>query len=347
MRESLSTGARRRDAPHPYSRSLPHPRWQLYGARMPRPPAPLPASLDAAGFRVAAAHELGVGRGRLRSSDIRAPFHGARVVGTATTQIELARAFAPLLSGSHAFGGITAAAVLGLPLAKDLQESTRLDVIGPRSSNRVRREGIRMRRVRDASFSTTEFDGLRLVAPVLMLEQLAREISEHALVGVVEALLSKADNYPGLRFLARPGLELATLAESVRGLEGMRGAVPLNAAMLRARTGVESPMESSLRLRLIDAGLPEPQINPSIKLPSGRVVRPDLAYRAARLLIDYEGDHHRTDAETWFDDIERVRDVVDAGHMHLRVTRGDLAREKFERLVAIIQRRLAAAASSS
>ncbi|NLT27409.1 MAG: hypothetical protein GXX90_12345 [Microbacteriaceae bacterium] len=192
----------------------------------------------------------------------------------------------------------------------------------------------------DRWFEAVEFDGMRVVSPPLLLAMLGAELPEHELVAVAEALVTGAENYPGLRFAARPRVALDALrAEAVRFV-GMSGADALTTALDRVRPGVESPMETYLRLRLVDAGLPEPEVNVEIRLPSGRNVRSDLAYRADRVLIDYEGDHHRTDADTWFDDIERVREIVSCGYDHVRVTRRDFRAGRFTAVVEHIRRRL-------
>ena len=317
-----------------------HPR---YRARVPnttaRRPA-LPPSLAGAGFTVADARALGVSPGRLRSADLAAPFHGLRTIGAPDGQLGLARAYSTRMSSHHAFGGATAAAVLGLPFARERLDSTEIDVVGPRSASRVRRRGVRMRRVLDRWYETVELDGMRVVAPPLLLAMLAGELPEHELVAVVEALITDAGNYPGLRFADRPWTSLDALAQVAERYTGMRGAEALPVALARARVGAESPMETYLRLRLVDAGLPEPEANVEIRLPSGRTVRPDLAYRADRVLIDYEGDHHRTDPATWFDDIERVREIVACGYDHVRVTRNDFRQDRFAAVVEHIQRRL-------
>jgi hypothetical protein len=54
----------------------------------------------------------------------------------------------------------------------------------------------------------------------------------------------------------------------------------------------ESPMETRLRLVLIDAGLPCPAVQHEV-IAGGQRYRLDLAYPAVKVAIEYDGDHHR------------------------------------------------------
>lgn len=72
------------------------------------------------------------------------------------------------------------------------------------------------------------------------------------------------------------------------------------------RAEVESPMESRLRMLIVLAGLPEPEVNVTVYRADGRVrYRFDLAYRDIRLAVEYDGRHHRADLDQWDHDNER------------------------------------------
>ena len=90
------------------------------------------------------------------------------------------------------------------------------------------------------------------------------------------------------------------------------------AALVRDR--VDSPPESRLRLCLVLAGLPEPVCNLDLGDETFFIATPDLAYLVHRLLLEYEGDHHRTDRAQWQKDIKRERQLRKAGYEVLRVT---------------------------
>lgn len=77
------------------------------------------------------------------------------------------------------------------------------------------------------------------------------------------------------------------------------------------RDGVDSPMETKVRMLLVLAGLPEPEVNFEIRDENGDVLlRFDLAYRLARVAVEYEGRQHVEVIEAWERDITR-RDRVD------------------------------------
>ena len=85
-------------------------------------------------------------------------------------------------------------------------------------------------------------------------------------------------------------------------------------------------MESRLRMLLIEAGFTRFRSNLDINTGSGRfIARADLVDMERRLIIEYEGDHHRTDATQWHRDVRRTADLEDAGWRVLRVTRSDLS----------------------
>jgi very-short-patch-repair endonuclease len=62
---------------------------------------------------------------------------------------------------------------------------------------------------------------------------------------------------------------------------------------------------------IVLAGLPEPTVNYVVRDPvTGQWLRRfELAYRALRLAIEYEGRHHRDDDEVWAADIERREEL--------------------------------------
>ena len=77
------------------------------------------------------------------------------------------------------------------------------------------------------------------------------------------------------------------------------------------RHGVDSPMETRLRMLVVLAGLPEPVVNHVIHWEDGRVrFRFDLCWPQWRLILEYDGRQHRHDLDQWDVDIAR-RDWMD------------------------------------
>ncbi|GAA4390400.1 hypothetical protein AB0I45_09185 [Brevibacterium sp. NPDC049920] len=101
-----------------------------------------------------------------------------------------------------------------------------------------------------------------------------------------------------------------------------RGRSTFRAALDRARPGVDSPRETSLRLVLVDGGLPEPVVHPPVHIRAlGRTIHPDVGYVEQRLAVEYEGEHHRTDPVQWAVDIERGQAFESEGWRRTRVTK--------------------------
>jgi hypothetical protein len=99
-----------------------------------------------------------------------------------------------------------------------------------------------------------------------------------------------------------------------------RGIVAARAAVRLIRERVDSPRETWLRLCLVLAGLPMPECNLIIGDDQGPIGRVDLVYLAYKLIIEYEGDQHRTDRNQWNRDIDRHEDFARGRWTLIRVT---------------------------
>jgi hypothetical protein len=98
-----------------------------------------------------------------------------------------------------------------------------------------------------------------------------------------------------------------------------RGCRIARRASALARTGVDSPTETKLRLLIVLAGLPEPKVNLIIRGRDGSWRRRyDLAYELLRLIIEYDGRQHANDTKQWLTDIFR-REELDKMHWRLIV----------------------------
>jgi len=71
-------------------------------------------------------------------------------------------------------------------------------------------------------------------------------------------------------------------------------------------------MESRLRMLIVLAGLPEPEVNVEVTDVDGRVLyRFDLSWAGLRIAVEYDGRQHRADLDQWDHDTDR-RDWLDA-----------------------------------
>ncbi|WP_188777434.1 DUF559 domain-containing protein [Marmoricola endophyticus] len=86
----------------------------------------------------------------------------------------------------------------------------------------------------------------------------------------------------------------ATLEGELRRFGGMRGVRQLRELVPLADSRAESPPESVLRLRCLDAGLPALTPQWVVRSGAGREVRLDLALPEVRLAAEYDGSQHHT-----------------------------------------------------
>ncbi len=119
---------------------------------------------------------------------------------------------------------------------------------------------------------------------------------------------------------ARLGSYLA--GSSRRGVRLARRALALMAER------VDSPRETTLRLCLVLAGLPTPECNLTLGTDSYPIGRVDLVYLEFKLIIEYEGDQHRTDKLQWNIDIDRVDEFTAEGYLVLRITAARMRRPR-------------------
>ncbi|MGV1028222.1 MAG: endonuclease domain-containing protein [Dermatophilaceae bacterium] len=139
-------------------------------------------------------------------------------------------------------------------------------------------------------------------------------------LGLVELVVA------GDAALNRADVDLDGFRTAVALRRGRRGARNRAAALPLLRIGSGSPMETRARLAFRNAGLPEPALNADIVDDSGSwVARADFVWREARLIVEYEGDEHRTDRRRWQADIARIQLLEDLGWKVLRITARDLS----------------------
>ena len=103
---------------------------------------------------------------------------------------------------------------------------------------------------------------------------------------------------------------------------GAKGIARLRRAVDFAEPLAESPMETRLRMLLVLAGLPRPEVQVSLYGDDGQfLARPDLLYRAQRLAVEYDGGNHR---DRMIDDNRRQNGLIGAGLRLLRFTAADV-----------------------
>jgi len=221
---------------------------------------------------------------------------------TAMSLHAVARRMPPMF----AFSGKTAAWLLGL----DMPPCEPVEVTLDRGVPVRARAGVRLRRATLAESEVIVRNGFRTTSALRTVRDLGsgRETVE-SVVAVETAV--------------RAGIvKLQDLTQHVATHPGEKGIRRLRRATALADPRSESPMETRLRLELIKAGLPPPEVQTELRDISGRLLgRADLYYPDSRLVIEYDGENHR---DRLVSDLHRQNALVNAGYQILRFTAVDL-----------------------
>lgn len=178
--------------------------------------------------------------------------------------------------------------------------------------SRSRRRGIASHRGLEGLKPTTH-QGLLLTPPAQVFVELAA-----AGVGLVD-LVAVGDSLIGAGVVSRGDLERAASLSSSHGCRLARRAVAY------VRAGVDSVMETRLRMLMVLAGLPEPVVNKILRAEDGSwIYRIDLCYLALLLAIEYEGRQHAEDPAQWRSDIRRREQLESEGWRFILITAEDV-----------------------
>ncbi|HET9859222.1 MAG TPA: DUF559 domain-containing protein [Nocardioidaceae bacterium] len=188
--------------------------------------------------------------------------------------------------------------------------------------DRRKRPGV-VNHVASSEPAVVTYRRLRVSAPLRMFVELASMLSLVDLVVVGDAMV-KVFGIPAERLVRE-------CAESTD-----RHAAAARRAASYVRDEVDSPMETRLRMLIVLAGLPEPEVNHKILDEYGNVViRLDLSYPGLRLIIEYDGRQHAEDTAQWNRDLERRETFDDMEWRILVVTAEGIYREPERTLLRI------------
>ena len=172
------------------------------------------------------------------------------------------------------------------------------------------RKGIVAHRA-DPRFTVTSHRGLPVAAPAAVFMQMA------AVAPDLVELVVLGDT------LVRAGRTTSEeLVEITRAWDG-KGARRARRAAGLVRSGVDSPMETRLRMLIVLAGFPEPVVNKIIRHGDGEwSIRLDLCYPHLKLIIEYDGWQHRLEQKQWSRDLQR-REWLDSQGWRMIVINSD------------------------
>ncbi|NHU84931.1 hypothetical protein GWK18_04875 [Kocuria sp. JC486] len=224
---------------------------------------------------------------------------------------------------------VTAAVLLGFRLSQRVVESPAVHLTCVGHGNPPRGPAVQGHECLPALEDVWEVDGMRVTSPIRTLIDLAGAytrrkcpvFSDSDLVGIVDGVINEHET--GIN-AGRPALRTRSgLAQDLGGFHGCRGVARLRSALDRAAVGVDSVLETKVRLLLEDHGLTGWTTDLQLQAPGHRAVWPDLADVEHRIAIQVEGAHHDGHDQR-LRDIERQRATEALGWTEIRVMAADL-----------------------
>ncbi|MBB4736735.1 hypothetical protein BJY16_000194 [Actinoplanes octamycinicus] len=220
-------------------------------------------------------------------------------------------AVASALPPGAAIGGPSAAHLWGADL---LSDEPPVSVVTPRDGWINRHPRILAHHTVLAGEDVTVLHGIRVTTPERTVFDLGRRLGRTDALILLDGMLRQE------------AVDVVAVAELSRQRRRWPRTGRLREVLALGDGRAGSPMETRLRLLLHDAGLPAP--HPQLEIHDGRgrwLARVDLGWPEARVVAEYEGDHHRERAQ-FRRDVGRYEALREAGWTVLRFTAGDVLR---------------------
>jgi hypothetical protein len=241
-------------------------------------------------FTVEKARSAGLTRSRLRRNDVAHVGRGLYRPSTWDFDLEdAARALSEATPGAW-ISHITAARLRNSWLPAWLSDSAELHLSKPKALPGARRKGIHGHRVLVGPGEVEFVDGIWLSTRARTWLDMARMLPLHDLVAMGDELIRLPR--PGLEGREHPYACLDSLRAMVARHPNFQGVVRARQALDLMRVGADSAPETFLRLAMLDANLPEPELQLSLRPDDPRSPSADLAFRRRRVAIQYDGEHH-------------------------------------------------------
>ncbi len=266
-------------------------------------------------FRTRDASALGITAHALRSDQFDSTFWGIRSHLAPTTTAEQCRALLSRMPHGTFVSHTTAALLHRMPLPWHLERSTDLHLSVPSPHRAPHATGIRGHRL---TLGPGELD-VRESVPVTSVERtwcdLATVLHFYDLVAAGDFLIHRR----------APLTSVEKLRAAVERRAGGRGTRLLARSLLLLSDGSESPPESKLRVILAEAGAPAVRVNHVVTDLHGEfVARTDLVVEEWNLILEYQGDYHRTTKGQWRADMTRRSTLESLGRRVMELNADDL-----------------------
>ncbi|WP_407708911.1 hypothetical protein ACJJV6_10840 [Arthrobacter nitrophenolicus] len=264
---------------------------------------PLPAALKGRPFTAAEAAQAGVSAKRLRHRSLTRLGKGIREDGP-TDELPLSVRVRPFIEVNErcAASHQTAAELLLLPHNQRKEPAGMFHIIRPEGAADLKRPHVIVHRMKLYEDEVTVHQGIPVTTPERTWLDLAEVLSLDALVVAGDSCVRvPRPEYEGRD---QPLCTIADLQRMIDRHRGKRGLRKAKEALRLVRVGSDSPQETLLRLAIVWAGLPEPELNvPILDTEGVGHHAPDLSYRRYRVGIEYEGEHHG-------EELQVVRDIT-------------------------------------
>ena len=266
-------------------------------------PRLLPEELQGRPFTVVDAARAGVTHKRLRHRSLHRLGKGIRSASP-TADLPLSIRVRPFIEVNErcAASHLTAAELLVLPRRQQKGSPDMFHVIRPEGEAHLNRPHVIVHRMKLFSDEVTTVNGIPVTTPERTWLDMAEMLSLDELVAMGDSCVRIPR--PDLEDRDMPLCSLADLQRMIDRHKGKRGLRKAREAIKLIRVGSDSPQETLLRLAMVRAGLPEPELNvPIISEDGARHHEPDLSYRRYKVGIEYEGEHHGDEGQI-------VRDIA-------------------------------------
>jgi len=209
--------------------------------------------------------------------------------------------------------GPTAFEIMRIPLPKDLEDWDNCHILFPDRAGRPKRQGVIAHHSPQPLQVWRTFHGLPVLHPARTWLQL-RGATDDQMIEVGEGFLRRK----------KPLLQLDDLKAELGRCDGLTGIKQARRVFPRLREGTDSLPETSTRLTLVRAGLPEPAVDRVIMCGVGGVFyRVDMAYDKPKVAPEYDGADHADPAQMQ-EDVLRRRLLYEAGWLVITATAADL-----------------------
>ncbi|GAA3403853.1 hypothetical protein [Pseudarthrobacter polychromogenes] len=283
-------------------------------------PRPLPDELRTGPFTLADAALAGVSARRWRHGSLVRHGRGIRMERT-TAALPLSARVRPFIevNGRCAASHATAAELHGLPQRRQNEGLEVYHLIRPEGAAHLARPHVIVHRMKLFEDEVMMMGGLPVTTP----ERTWLDMAEMLSVDEIVAMGDSCVRVPRLELEGRdmPLCSIGDLQLMINRHKGKRGLRKAKEAMELIRVGSDSPQETLLRLALVRAGMPEPELNVAIIDSTGqRHHEPDLSYRKYRIGIEYEGEHHGEEGQI-LRDIARSERYTALGWTEVRISK--------------------------